>query len=151
MILKPKHLKKIVIALILLPMLLSAADTVPKKINKLDQLPFSDVSKAISVYQKASQFSIKVASNPTTGYAWFLMDYDHALVEPMSRKYYPSTDGKIGAPGYEVWVFKVAPEAFVVPQLLKIDMQYTRPFQVSVVSNKTFSVVTAASKSIVDV
>lgn len=114
--------------------------------NPLDAQAFSDCLKAVVVYQNAPEFSIKVASNPSTGFAWYLSGYDRAFIKPMNHRYYPASDAKVGAPGYEVWVFKAMPEAFVVPSMLQVKMVYARPFQLNTSHPKAFSVVTAPQR-----
>src|SRR3990167_8421539 len=71
---------------------------------------------AILVTAKDPQFTIKLQSNPTTGYSWFLREYDSSLIQPLKRVFIPATDKKlIGAPGVELLTFKVKPDGFIVP------------------------------------
>lgn len=122
---------------------LGAVNMPSKKTNILDDQPVTDASKALPVFKNSPQFSIKVVSNPTTGYHWYLTDYDPQFVVPMSHQYYPPRTNKLGAGGYNIWVFKVTPKAFLVPHLLKVGMRYTRPFQVNVAHDQNFFVATS--------
>lgn len=141
------RIKFMVVLVLILPMMLGASDKVSKP-NHLDDQAYTDPSKALYVFKNASQFSIKVSSNPTTGYHWYLTDYDARLIQPMSHKFYPSSTDKLGAPGYDIWVFKVTPGAFLVPHLLKVGMQYSRPFQVSITTqNRYYFVATSEASS----
>lgn len=102
---------------------------------------FTDPNKAIQVAQKSPQFSLTLRSNPTTGYSWFLVGYDHNLITPISRRFKPDTS-KVGAPGKDIWTFKVKQQAFVVPQATQITLQYFRPWVVPTNGRKlTFLVV----------
>ncbi|HEU5280772.1 MAG TPA: protease inhibitor I42 family protein [Gammaproteobacteria bacterium] len=82
----------------------------------------------ITVSATQPTFSLKLKANPSTGFLWFLRDYDASLVTPVSRQY-EKPDGKLmGAPGYDIWTFKMKPAAFVVPRQTTLRMIYTRPF-----------------------
>lgn len=111
--------------------------------STLDAQPYSSAQTAIVVYRNAPEFSIKLKSNPTTGFQWYLMNYPHHSIAPMSHQFYPSHSKLVGAPGYEIWVFKVLPGAFSVPEMLKLSLIYARPFEVSHGMSKTFSVISA--------
>lgn len=83
---------------------------------------------------KADQptFSIRLVSNPTTGYAWYLRSYDANLVQPVRRVFEAPKDKKlIGAPGYEVWTFRVKPAGFVVPMQMILRFVYARQWEVN--------------------
>jgi inhibitor of cysteine peptidase len=83
------------------------------------------------VYVKAeqSQFQIQLKSNPTTGYSWFLREYDSNLIKPIKQEFVAPKDKKLmGAPGYEVWTFQVKPAGFTVPQQSVIRFVYSRPW-----------------------
>lgn len=83
----------------------------------------------IAVTPDQPTFVIKLKSNPTTGYSWFLREYDNTLVTPVKHDFIPPGKALIGAPGYEVWTFKAKPAAFSVPQITNIRMIYARPWQ----------------------
>ena len=89
---------------------------------------FSDFKQPIVITKNNPTFFIKLKSNPTTGFSWFLISYDHNLIEPISHKYYVPDTKLIGAGGYEKWIFKVKSAAFLMPQVTEITMAYTRPW-----------------------
>ncbi len=94
---------------------------------------FTDPSKALVINKPNYTFNIKVQSNPSTGYSWFLKSYTTGLIVPLKRRFYPpkkSMDSKFmaGTPGYEEWTFKIKPESFTVPQLASITLIYLRPW-----------------------
>ena len=67
--------------------------------------------------KKQHTFNITLPSNPTTGYSWFLTDYNHQLLKPVNHQYVASSNKALmGAGGFEVWTFDVKKEAFNVPQ-----------------------------------
>ena len=103
---------------------------------------FTDPTKSIQVSLGSPTILLKLKSNPTTGYSWFLVDYNHDLLTPLKWKYMPPTSDLVGASGYELWTFQVNQKAFMVPQLTQITLQYTRPWVVPSTDRKlTFTVV----------
>ena len=86
----------------------------------------------ISVTIAQPEFVIKLKSNPTTGYSWFLREYNSELISPVKHYFQAETNNKlIGAPGYEIWLFKAKPAAFNVPQISSIRFIYARPWMSS--------------------
>ena len=103
---------------------------------------FTDQQKPIVVKRSNTVFTIVLSSNPTTGYSWFLKNYDADLIKPLSRKYYPPQTKLIGAGGYEKWVFAVKEKGFIVPQTTNITLIYTRPWELQGAQVTNFKVVT---------
>ena len=68
---------------------------------------FTDAKKALQVNPSSTLVTLKLKSNPTTGYSWFLVKYNESIMSPISHKYYAPTSQLVGAPGYEVWQFRV--------------------------------------------
>ncbi len=83
----------------------------------------------IVVSKDAPNFMIKLQSNPTTGYSWFLREYDANLVQPVKHEFIHGDKKLIGAPGYELWTFKIKPSGFIVPQQSSIRFSYARPWE----------------------
>jgi inhibitor of cysteine peptidase len=83
----------------------------------------------IIVTKDQPQFVIHLKSNPTTGYNWFLREYDAKLITPVKHKYQAPNTKMMGASGYDVWIFSVKPAAFVVPQMTQIRFSYARPWE----------------------
>jgi inhibitor of cysteine peptidase len=75
------------------------------------------------------RFTIKLKSNPTTGYSWFLREYHPSFLEPIHYQFYPGDTKLVGASGADVWTFHVKPSAFVVPQQTIIRFVYLRPWE----------------------
>ncbi len=90
---------------------------------------YSEDKQNISVSADKPTFVLKLKSNPTTGYTWFLRDYNSALVTPVKHSFLPPEKTLIGAPGYELWTFRVKSAGFSVPQITTVRMIYARPWQ----------------------
>ncbi len=88
-------------------------------------------------------FTIELKSNPTTGYSWFLREYDSNVLTAVKHSFRKGQANLMGAPGYEVWTFHAKPTAFTVPQQTSLRFIYTRPWQGSESSTQiTFHVST---------
>lgn len=90
---------------------------------------YNEDRKNITVKAKDASFTITLKSNPTTGYSWFLREYDANLIKPVSHQFQKGDTNLMGAPGSETFVFRMKPEAFVVPTQTTIRLTYARPFE----------------------
>lgn len=96
----------------------------------------------ITVSAAQPSFTLKLKANPTTGFLWFLRDYDASLLTPVSHTYQKPDAKLMGAPGYDLWTFKMKPAAFIVPRQTTLRMIYTRPFSNENVTPVLFSIST---------
>lgn len=103
---------------------------------------YSDPTKPILVDKNSREFTITLKSNPTTGYSWFLGQYNHHIVSVISHRYVAPDTKLIGAGGKEVWVFKVSPDALVAPQILYVNFIYTRLWELGDRDETRFTVMT---------
>ena len=88
------------------------------------------LTKVVTVSKNKRTFVIKLSSNATTGYGWFLQKVDRRLIQPISSRYLPPQNKKMmGAPGVSQWVFRVSSQALNVPQVLSLSLIYIRPWQ----------------------
>src|SRR3989338_11599580 len=101
---------------------------------------FTDVSKPVVIKSSHPHFQIIIKSNPTTGYKWFLKQYDRNLIKPLGYKYYPPKKATPGAGGYEIWNFKVKRHGFAVPQVTKIALIYARPWEMKSGTSQVFTI-----------
>lgn len=92
---------------------------------------FTQEKPIVNLTAKNPTFIIKLKSNPTTGYSWFLRDYNISIIDPIGHKYQSPDKKLIGAPGYELWTFRAKPAAFKVPQQTLIRFVYARPWESS--------------------
>ncbi len=104
---------------------------------------------AVQVTSAQPQFTLKMRSNPTTGYSWYLRDYDATMIAPVKHVFEAPTNKKLmGAPGFELWTFRVKPSGFTVPQQTLIRFIYSRPWQMNDGSAQVvFQVTTVAVES----
>src|SRR3989338_9718447 len=84
--------------------------------------------KTVMVSEQSPVFTLKMPSNPSTGYSWFLVKYDHQLLTPLGRHYFPPKESKPGASGEEEWQFRVKSRTFSVPRVTHIILKYVRPW-----------------------
>ncbi|HSW94467.1 MAG TPA: protease inhibitor I42 family protein [Gammaproteobacteria bacterium] len=106
-------------------LVMMGAEAAPLKFYTIDQ-------PVIWVSADQPTFSIKLAANPTTGYAWYLQRYDVALIQPVKRVYEaPLKKNQMGAPGYEIWTFRVKPAGFAVPMQTRLQFVYARAWEVN--------------------
>jgi len=141
--------KAAVCALVVLGLCGSAAMAGDDKDGKKDEEKrFTDPNKVIIVSKDHRSFKLRVKSNPTTGYSWVLIDdYNHELIEPKEQKFHHPDKDMPGAPGYQEWKFKVDSDAFEVPLLTHVTLQYIRPWVVARDSRKmTFTILTVDKK-----
>lgn len=76
------------------------------------------------------QFTLKLESNPSTGYSWFLKKFDARYVAVVEHHFQAATNTKlIGAPGVELWTFKMKPNAFVQAHQTSLTFDYKRPWE----------------------
>lgn len=89
--------------------------------------------EVINIYTDTNEFEIKLKSNPTTGYSWYLENYNSNLLTPIKQEYKSSQAKKnskplLGAGGTDTWTFKATKEAFTVPRVTEIAFTYMRPW-----------------------
>jgi predicted secreted protein len=76
-------------------------------------------------------YTLALNSNPTTGYAWFMVSYPKDLVDVVGHQYVASTSGLMGAGGVDKWQFKALKSALALPHVIKIQMMYARPWEIN--------------------
>src|SRR3990167_8039267 len=74
--------------------------------------PYSDATRAITVTADNPEFSIRLKSNPTTGYRWYLKTWPNTWLKVVGLDYSANKTALVGSGGEEVWHFKVLPQAF---------------------------------------
>jgi inhibitor of cysteine peptidase len=123
-------LQNVFALLLILPSLaIYASDASQSSVTKPDDNVYSEDKLNITVTADQPKFVIKLKSNPTTGYSWFLREYDTSLISPVKHLFQQPEQKLIGAPGYELWTFRVKLKGFTVPQQTTIRMIYARPWQ----------------------
>lgn len=107
---------------------------------------FTEEKLNILVSPHQPEFTLKLKSNPTTGYTWFLRGYDSNLISPVKHSFQAGNQKLMGAPGFEYWTFRVKPAGFTVPQQTMIRMIYARPWASSDSSTVLVFHITTQSK-----
>lgn len=102
----------------------------------------TDYSKPIIVKSSSPKIVIRLPSNRTTGFAWFLLSNKDDLVKPVRAKYQAPKKTMPGAPGVSIWTFKIDDDAFDVPRILHITMIYARPWDLKGATRKVITVIT---------
>jgi inhibitor of cysteine peptidase len=92
---------------------------------------YTEDKLGVMVTKDHPEFQIKLKGNPSTGYMWFLREYNSNLVIPVKRVIVPAETKMMGAPSFELWTFKVKPEALIVPQQTMLRFNYSRPWDVN--------------------
>ena len=70
---------------------------------------FTDPESGTSVtLRPGGKLNLKLDSNPTTGYYWYLKDIDASLVDQISEGYFadPAPEGTAGSGGHQMFVFE---------------------------------------------
>lgn len=119
-----KAIKKIIFVMGMLFCAVSFAATV-----KSDSVYVKD-GDIIRVTADNKEFTVKLKSNPTTGYTWFLNSYDANLLQVLHHQFEAPTNKRlVGAPGYELWVFRAKPAMLATQQKTAIRFVYARPWE----------------------
>jgi len=90
---------------------------------------YSQDKQTILVTSSQPGFIYKLKSNPTTGYSWFLREYDPRFITPVNHRFEKGEGNLMGAPGFEYFTFRVKAVAFDVPHQTIIRFTYVRPWQ----------------------
>ncbi len=104
-------------------------------------LPLTDLNKPITVHSNQPRFSIVLTSNPTTGYRWFLNNYDLKMIRLINSNYVRTTE-TIGGGGQEQWLFEILPAGFKSQQSLSLSFQYKRPWEHAIAKQQLIRIVT---------
>lgn len=79
---------------------------------------------------------VRLKSNATTGFSWFLKNYDHDLLTLEGHRYIAPVPSKmVGVPGEEEWTFKINSTAYLAPQISQIEWVYARPWATQIPSS----------------
>lgn len=89
----------------------------------------TDDSKPIVLSANQKEITINLKSNPTTGYSWFLMDYDKQFFTATQHTYLRPNPKLMGAPGVEKFTLQVNPALYAAPHAGTIKLVYKRPWE----------------------
>jgi predicted secreted protein len=102
----------------------------------------TDITKPLVIEASKPEVKIRLSANPSTGYQWFIADYDQQFIKPKSYEYVPAEGHMVGASGVGVWTFEINNEAFLVPHSFKLLFEHRRPFEAEAVKPKIVTIVT---------
>lgn len=75
-------------------------------------------------------FTVTLQANPSTGYQWFLDDYNRQIMTLINYSYVPAENTKLmGAPGTAKWTFKINAYAVKAPTVTQIKLLHKRAFE----------------------
>ncbi len=60
---------------------------------------FTEEKPNIALAKNQPTFTIRLKSNPTTGFSWFLREYDSNLITPVKHQFIKQNTSLMGAPG----------------------------------------------------
>ena len=92
--------------------------------------------------------SVPIENNRTTGFNWYLEEYNEKLIQPVASSYDTATSqdmqtSMVGAPGVTTWKFKVLKPAFRVPTVTKVVLRYARSWNQTSSITKTIWIFTS--------
>jgi predicted secreted protein len=115
--------------------------------TKPDILTADTAEKSFLVTVDNPIISIPIESNRTTGYNWYLEEYNDKLIQPLESQYTTSHEGlqasMVGAPGVTTWKFKVLESAFRVPTVTKVVLRYAKSWSHTASITKTLWIYTS--------
>jgi predicted secreted protein len=88
-------------------------------------------TRPIQVSSTNPYFTVTLPTNSSTGYMWYLKNYDARLIILLRHNIQASKSAMAGAPGNEVWEFSVNPKGFVAPHMTMVQFEYARPWNLS--------------------
>ncbi len=104
----------------------------------------NDPAHSVVINHATPDFQLRLSSNPTTGYGWYLKKYDRQLFRVVRTHYEHPQSTLLGAGGVSVWSFRAVPEAFKVPHVSEIVLVYMRAEDIKSADEKTFTIVTSS-------
>jgi inhibitor of cysteine peptidase len=123
--------------------LLFGGNPMAKEKNQKNIFVMSKGDKTHITVKAPGEFSIKIESNPTTGYSWALQppkDQEETLVKFKKQKVEePGEESKqkpLGAPTYEIFTFEA-----LAPGEAVIELHYRRPWEKNVPPIKKHKVI----------
>lgn len=106
--------------------------------GKNDEATANTKMQSIQVSTQPTQnYTVKLPSNATTGYSWFIKSYDSNWLTLQSHQYVAPQTNRVGAGGYEIWVFAPT-HAFKAPHAIPVTFVYARSWELTSGTAKIF-------------
>ena len=109
----------------------------------------TDLTKPISVNPNSSVFSINLAANISTGYQWYLADYNPRLIKLVSQQYLTGQTKLAGSPGVSAWQFQLQQIAFNAPQITRITFEYRRAWETKPAKKQSIIIISETTTKVV--
>ncbi|MBA2648609.1 MAG: protease inhibitor I42 family protein [Legionella sp.] len=93
----------------------------------------------MQVDPNSKQFIIQLASNPTTGFQWSVVRYDHKLLSLSNSQFQKSNTNRIGAGGQMLFTFHVK-KVKKLPACTTIGFKNARTWEDTGGSTKTIKI-----------
>src|SRR5688572_7444374 len=91
---------------------------------------YTQDKNTITLSANQPEFTIKLKSNPTTGYMWSIKGYDKKYLLLINHRFEaPSNKNLMGAPGYEYFTFKASKQFFSKPKDTNVKFIYIRSWE----------------------
>ena len=103
--------------------------------------PNSETPETIIVQPGNQNITIALKANPTTGFMWFLQDYNQALLTLTSYQYQAPKTNLVGAGGVALFQFALKPALFDGPQVTSLHFVYSQPWQYGNGQQRTIQII----------
>ncbi len=91
---------------------------------------YTEANRQIVQNANQAEFTIRLDSNPSTGYSWFLKPCDPNYIKVVQHQYIANTNKSlIGAGGVEMWRFRLSKMALTTPHIFNIEFVYARAWE----------------------
>lgn len=110
------------------------------------QIKGADPAQAIMVKPNQQSFSIILQANATTGFRWFLRNYNRHYFRFISDTYIAPNTKLIGAPGLAKFTFDVERAFHRGPFISPIHFSYAQPWNLSSKQHATYYVISIPGK-----
>lgn len=103
---------------------LSFADTPANPAN-------NPANKPVAISPEQNILTINIQANPSTGYNWYLSQFNNQFFTLSSYQFTPGKTKMPGSPGTATFNFTINPSFHTGPYLSEIDFTYLRPWDMS--------------------
>jgi len=99
----------------------------------------------VTVNSSENDFDISLRVNQSTGYGWYLADYNSQLITPIKTEIVSINNKQIGSPKTMLWRFKVNSSVLRVPQITKLNFVELRPWVGKIVNAIEYKIILAGN------
>ena len=117
----------LILAVVAISLSLSSCITFSETLVEItcDQINKSPHSRNEFQVEVGDKITVKLCSNPTTGFQWKYETIGEIVLEEKKHEFVaPEDEGAVGAAGQEVWTFEATEKGTT-----EIRMEYTRPWE----------------------